>query len=66
MRMLVLFLLAALGCSLAQGKLVTNCELKEELIRAIGDMPERVRQKGLTVENLVAKSEWLVVTVRLD
>ncbi len=66
MRTLVLFLLAVLGCSPAQGKLVTKCELKKELIKAIGDMPERVKQRGLTVENLVAKSEWLFVTVRLD
>ncbi len=57
MRALVVFLLAALACSLAQGILVAKCDLRDKLMRAIGELPEKGKQKGLTVENLVTKSE---------
>lgn len=57
MRILAVFLLAVLGSSLAEGRLVSKCELKDQLMAAIGDLPERARQKGLTVESLVAKSK---------
>nr|XP_046231419.1 lysozyme C, milk isozyme [Scatophagus argus] len=55
MRALLLFLLAALGCSLTEGRLVSKCELRDELTSVIGDLPEQAKRKGLTVENLVAK-----------
>lgn len=48
MRVLVVLLL---GCSLAQGRLVTKCELMREL------MEEMMKQEGLADENFVAKSK---------
>ncbi|XP_040892612.1 lysozyme C-like [Toxotes jaculatrix] len=55
MKVLVVFLLAALGCSLAEGWLVSKCDLRDQLVKAIGDLTEMEKQKGLTGENLVAK-----------
>ncbi|XP_071360911.1 uncharacterized protein [Trachinotus anak] len=52
MKVLVVFLL---GCSLAQGWLVSKCELRDQLMRAIGDLTEKEKQRGLSGENLVAK-----------
>ncbi|XP_045931111.1 cell surface glycoprotein 1-like [Micropterus dolomieu] len=54
MRVLEVFLLAVLGCSLAGGRLVSKCELKDQLMMAIGQLMEKP-EKGQSVENLVAK-----------
>lgn len=62
MRVLVAFLSAVLGCSLAEGRLVSKCELKDDLMKVIGDLLEKSeKHKGpSTTENLVAKSKsWL-------
>lgn len=48
MRVLVVLLL---GCSLAEGRLVTKCELMRELMEVM------MQQKGLADENFVAKSK---------
>lgn len=54
MRVLEVFLLAVLGCSLAGGRLVSKCELKDQLMMAIGQLMMKA-EKGKGVENLVAK-----------
>ncbi|XP_051240836.1 uncharacterized protein LOC127354738 [Dicentrarchus labrax] len=55
MKILVVFLLAALSCSLSEGRIVSKCELKDALMTAIGQLPEKAKQRGLTVDKLVAK-----------
>ncbi|XP_038568399.1 uncharacterized protein LOC119898281 [Micropterus salmoides] len=54
MRVLEVFLLAVLGCSLAEGRLVSKCELKDQLMTAFGALLVKA-EKGQSVENLVAK-----------
>ncbi|XP_030252451.1 lysozyme C, milk isozyme-like [Sparus aurata] len=51
MRALVVFLLAALGCSPAEGRDVTRCELRDQLKAAI---PDKAEYEGLSVDVLVA------------
>lgn len=58
MRALVVFLLAALGCSPAEGRDVTRCELRDQLKTTIGRLQEEVKQKGLPVDVLVAHGEY--------
>lgn len=55
MRALVVFLLAALGCSPAEGRDVTRCELRDQLKAAI---PDKAEYEGLSVDVLVAHSEY--------
>ena len=55
MRALVVFLLAALGCSPAEGRDVTRCELRDELKAAI---PDKGEYEGLSGDLLVAHSEY--------
>ncbi|XP_076583530.1 uncharacterized protein LOC143318896 isoform X2 [Chaetodon auriga] len=55
MRVLVVFLLLGLCCSQAEGRLVSKCELRDVLTKAIGYLPERVKQRGLSEQDLVAK-----------
>ncbi|KAK2918507.1 uncharacterized protein [Channa argus] len=53
MKVLVVFLLAVLSCSPAQGRIVPKCELKEQLVNAIGNMTEK--ENELIGEDLVVK-----------
>lgn len=62
MKVLVVFLLAVLGSGLTDGRIVSKCELKDEVMKAIATLSDKIKQKGLTAENLVAKSKyWLLL-----
>ncbi|KAM7394743.1 hypothetical protein PAMP_021529 [Pampus punctatissimus] len=52
MKVLVVFLLAVIGSSLIEGRIVSKCELRDEVMKAIST---KAKQNGLTAENLVAK-----------
>lgn len=54
MTVLVVFLVVVLGCSLAEGRLVSKCELKEQLINKGSEIKPNL---DLTVGNRLAKSE---------
>lgn len=54
MRVLVVLLL---GCGLAEGRLVTKCELMRDLMEVM------MQQKGLADENFVAKSKCELFTL---
>ncbi|KAM7419857.1 hypothetical protein PAMA_016796 [Pampus argenteus] len=51
MKVLVVFLLAVLGSNLIEGRIVSKCELRDEVMKAI----TKTKQSGLTAGNLVAK-----------
>ncbi|XP_041839196.1 uncharacterized protein LOC121638451 [Melanotaenia boesemani] len=55
MRVVVLFVLGVLGCSLAGARIVSKCELRNELLLAMENLTDTVKQSGLAGENLVAK-----------
>ncbi|XP_062282355.1 lysozyme C [Scomber scombrus] len=63
MKVLVVFLLVVLDSSLTEGRIVSKCELRDEMMRAMSTVSQRAKQKGLTAENLLAKivchvEEW--------
>ncbi|XP_023268197.1 lysozyme C-like [Seriola lalandi dorsalis] len=62
MKVLEVFLLAALGCSLTEAWLVSKCDLKDQLLRATDEQRGKSKQNGAAEENLVAK---LVCNVEL-
>ncbi|KAF3688089.1 Lysozyme C [Channa argus] len=55
MKLLAVFLLAALGCSLTEARIVTKCELKNQLVKATGNLTVKATLKGPTVDKLLAK-----------
>lgn len=59
MKLLVAFLLVL--CARAQGRIVTKCELRNELVKVVGQNPN-----GLNVVNLVARREYLFLTFTLE
>lgn len=60
MKVLVSLLLAVLGCCLADGMIVSKCELRDQLVEAFGNL--KTNQNGLTWENLLVKREyWLLL-----
>lgn len=62
MKVFVLLVLGVLGCSLTGARIVSKCELREKLMLAITNLPEKAQQSGLSGENLVAKSEcWMLL-----
>lgn len=65
MKVLVVFLLVVLDSSLTEGRIVTKCELKDEMMRAMSTVSEKAKQKGLTTENLLAKSKCWLIFLRL-
>lgn len=52
MKELAVFLLAVLGCSPAKGRIVSKCELRDQLVKATGN--PTVQPNGLSGDNLVA------------
>lgn len=61
MKVPVVFLLVVLGSSLTEGRIVSKCELKDEMMRTMSVVSQKAKQKGLTAENLLAKSKyWLL------
>uniref|UniRef100_A0A3Q3KJ41 lysozyme n=1 Tax=Mastacembelus armatus TaxID=205130 RepID=A0A3Q3KJ41_9TELE len=52
MKLLVAFLLAVLGCSLSEGRIVTKCELRDQLVRETANLTDS--QKVLTGSNFPA------------
>ncbi|XP_044197728.1 uncharacterized protein LOC122973977 [Thunnus albacares] len=55
MKVLVVFLLVVLDSSLTEGRIVSKCELRDEVMKAMSTLSDKAKQKGLTAENLVAK-----------
>ncbi|XP_067355664.1 uncharacterized protein [Channa argus] len=55
MKVLALFLLAVLGCSLIEGRLYTKCEVRGQLQQALNSLPPKSLPRGVTVDDLVAK-----------
>lgn len=61
MQLHVVFLLVVLGCSWARGRTVSKCELRDELRRAISNLPQQAKESGVGGGNFVAKSKyWLL------
>lgn len=58
MRVHRIFLLVVLGCSWAGGRIVSKCELRDQLIRATSNLPQKAKDSGLDSEKFVAKSKW--------
>uniref|UniRef100_A0A7N8YF82 lysozyme n=1 Tax=Mastacembelus armatus TaxID=205130 RepID=A0A7N8YF82_9TELE len=56
MKLLVAFLLAVLGCSLSEGRIVTKCELRDQLVRETANLTDS--QKVLTGSNFVPNNTW--------
>lgn len=54
MKVLVVFLLAVLGCGLAEGRIVSKCELKDYLQKETNNLPPKENQ-ALSGEILLAK-----------
>lgn len=57
MKILVLFAVGVLGCSLAGAAIVNKCELMNKLKTSILKLPENIQQSGLTSDDFVAKSK---------
>ncbi|XP_030596847.1 lysozyme C-like [Archocentrus centrarchus] len=55
MRVQVVVLLVVLGCSWARGRIVSKCELRDKLIQAISNLPQKAKESGLGGGNFVAK-----------
>ncbi|RVE76565.1 hypothetical protein OJAV_G00010010 [Oryzias javanicus] len=55
MRALVVFALGVLGFSLAEGRVVTKCELRQRLFQVIATLPQSAQQSGLKADDIVAK-----------
>ncbi|KAK2817513.1 hypothetical protein Q5P01_025704 [Channa striata] len=55
MKPLVVFVLAVLGCSRTEGRLVSRCELRDQLNSAIANLTVSPKPNGLSVENVVLK-----------
>lgn len=55
MKVLVVFLLAVLGCGLAEGRTVAMCDLRNQLLSAVGTLSVAGRRRVLSGDNLVAK-----------
>lgn len=61
MKIRPVFVLAVLGWSLAEGRFLSKCELRDQLKSAIGNLTMDARPVGLTVDDLVAKRKyWLL------
>lgn len=58
MKVLVVCLLAVLGCGLAGAKVMTKCSVKTLVQNAVAQLPVKVQQSGLNDPNLVAKSKY--------
>ncbi|XP_008283201.1 uncharacterized protein LOC103359584 [Stegastes partitus] len=54
MRVLVAFLVAVLGCSLAGAQIVSKCQVRNQLMQTLANLPEKAKQSGVT-EKIVAK-----------
>ncbi|KAK2817519.1 hypothetical protein Q5P01_025710 [Channa striata] len=55
MRTLAVFVLVVLGVSRAEGRIVSKCELRNQLVKAVGNLTVWAKPKVLTGNNLVAK-----------
>ncbi|XP_026214634.1 lysozyme C-like [Anabas testudineus] len=55
MKIYAAFLLAVLGCSLAEGQLLSKCQLRNELQVAVGNLTAIGASLGLSVDDLLAK-----------
>nr|XP_020480849.1 uncharacterized protein LOC109974794 [Monopterus albus] len=55
MKVLVVFLLVMLSCSLAEGRLYSKCSLRTKIMQALAKQPAQLKQNGLTGEDFVAK-----------
>ncbi|XP_017289236.1 uncharacterized protein LOC108246284 [Kryptolebias marmoratus] len=55
MKILVLFAVGVLGCSLAGAVTVTKCDLRNRLMKAFKSLPENIQQSGMAGEDFVAK-----------
>lgn len=64
MKMLAVFLLAVLGWSLAEGKHVSKCELRDQLKGAINKPLMREKMKVSDVDDLVAKCKCCLLMLR--
>lgn len=58
MRPLVVFVLGLLGSGLAGARIVPKCALRDQLMKALTNLPEKAKNSGLVGENLVAKSMY--------
>ncbi|KAK2918508.1 alpha-lactalbumin-like [Channa argus] len=47
MKILVVFVLAVLGCCLAEGRLVKKCELRNQLLKAVGNLTAQAKPNEL-------------------
>ncbi|XP_006806184.2 lysozyme C, milk isozyme [Neolamprologus brichardi] len=63
MRVHRIFLLVVLGCSWAGGRIVSKCELRDQLIRATSNLPQKAKDSGLDSEKFVAKIVCFVENV---
>ncbi|KAK5609032.1 hypothetical protein CRENBAI_017201 [Crenichthys baileyi] len=55
MKVLVLFAFAVLGSSLAGARIVSKCELKEQLAVVFNSLPDNIKQSGLSGDSFLAK-----------
>lgn len=63
MRVLVVFALGVLGFSLAEGRVVTKCELRQRLFQVIATLPQSAQQSGLKADDIVAKSKFILTNL---
>ncbi|CAN9493112.1 unnamed protein product [Ophioblennius macclurei] len=55
MKALLVFVVVGFVCSPAEGRTVSKCELRQQLVKAIAALSEGEKQAGLTDDNFVAK-----------
>lgn len=55
MKLLGVFLLAVLGCGLAEGAIVAKCDLRNQLLSAVGSLSVTGRHTALSGIDLVAR-----------
>ncbi|KAK2817514.1 hypothetical protein Q5P01_025705 [Channa striata] len=56
MKVLAVFLLAVLGCSLTEGRVYTRCELRNQLQQVFNSLPPKTLPNGVNVDDLVTKN----------